>query len=38
MCFKQRRAAKRSPLRRVVDFFLAKTRDKTNIPYKNPLY
>jgi hypothetical protein len=21
-----------------VDFFLAKTRDKINIPYKNPLY
>jgi hypothetical protein len=34
----QRRAAKRRPLARVVDFFLANTSDKIKMPYRKPLY
>lgn len=38
MCLKQRSAAKRNPLASMVDFFLARTRDRINNPYINPLY
>jgi hypothetical protein len=38
MCLKQRSAAKRNPLARMVDFFLARTRDRINNPYIKPLY
>jgi len=38
MCFRQSRAAKSTPLSRRDDFFRARTRDKTRMPYKNPLY
>ena len=38
MCFMQSRIANRKPLRRMVDFFLARTRDRMRSPYMRPLY
>jgi hypothetical protein len=38
MCLKHRRAANRKPLSSTVDLFLAKTSERTKIPYMKPLY
>lgn len=38
MCLKHRSAAKRRPLARVVEGFLARTRDRMRMPYRKPLY